>query len=388
MGPEAYSGVAHRVRIAKTLASYDLVPGWSVVAKRTGEATGTATLRLWFAQGGRPTPVPARLAGTHRSPASAALTTATSKMDAVSFSLPAGTVRTGGSCIAAQAAERMPGHICRICYAWGRGNYGVPNVILSQYARLLWLQRELGIKAPEVRLPRGVPPGLQAKGPGPGQPAGWLGVDLPTDPVQRVGVVLALAVVATNVNRTVEVLRPGKKAGKVRAPPVPFCRIHDSGDFFHPAYVAAWAVAIDLLQTHKVKHFLPPALRAKADAAGKAAYPSRFWAPTRMWALVDRVGGVRLNEDWVGVLGQLTARKGVSIRPSALRVGESPPTVPGLSAGTGVGDDERMGHRCPVYHAVIPDPVSGVLREARSCTEARCRVCWTSPQRLVFYGEH
>ncbi len=406
MSSQAHSGVRHRIQAAQLLESVALRPVWSTL-DRHGEPTGAATLRLgYFNHAGRPTLLKGRVGKMKIKAGSASMTTTTSKMDAVSFSLPAGTVQTGGSCIAAIGAERMEGHICRVCYAWGRGNYGVPNVILTQYARLRFLQESLGLRTRKLQMPRGRRAGI-------GQAL---------DPVERTGELLAIAVVAENVNRKVDVLvpdkkRPGrKKAVKRTTHPADYLRLHDSGDFFHPLYIEAWAHAIKLLRSRRVLELLPPALQHKVammegtippdwrlaahfekwGASQWPAIPRYVWAPTRMWALVDRNGRYAgHNNSWIDALQPLAQLPNVAIRPSSLRMasgagpGDPPPKVSGLAAGAGIGL-EGGAYPCPVYNKMVDD--GGEKREARSCTEGDgegpCRRCWDAPKVPISYGAH
>jgi hypothetical protein len=110
-------------------------------------------------------------------------------------------------------------------------------------------------------------------------------------------------------------------------------RIHDSGDFFSPVYVMAWYRVAASLQD------------------------VRFWAPTHSWPA-----------PWVEYLVRLNSLPNVVVRPSALRIGDEPPFVPGLAAGTTVVSD---GYTC---NAPSNDGRCG-----------DCRVCWMEPTTDVSY---
>lgn len=126
-----------------------------------------------------------------------------------------------------------------------------------------------------------------------------------------------------------------------------YFRIHDSGDFsWYPrmAYADAWASI--------ARRF--PAVR--------------FWAPTR---------------DWVfrGASSALAGRpENFVVRPSALRVGDPSPAMPGLDAGSTVDPRALPAagvHDCPAYRSA-----------GHSCESAGCRACWDHPAVAVNYAPH
>lgn len=128
----------------------------------------------------------------------------------------------------------------------------------------------------------------------------------------------------------------------------PHFRIHDSGDFFSAAYVEAWITIA-------------------------AALPRvRFWAPTHSWAIQGRrrPDGDPLLE----ALRRLNALPNVTVRPSARLLGDAPPVIPGLSAGSAVTTD----------HASATCPKS--LRTPSNC--GPCRQCWDEPLVHVTYLKH
>lgn len=115
-----------------------------------------------------------------------------------------------------------------------------------------------------------------------------------------------------------------------------YFRIHDSGDFFSPAYVRAWA-----------------------EVAGLCP-EVRFWAPTRSWRAPQ--------PEWQETLRELAALPNVTVRPSALRFDEEPPRVEGLAAGTTA---RREGYTCPARS------------QGNAC--GTCRACWDRPEHTVSY---
>ncbi|HQR46473.1 MAG TPA: hypothetical protein PK598_10730 [Thermoanaerobaculia bacterium] len=151
---------------------------------------------------------------------------------------------------------------------------------------------------------------------------------------------------------TLEALSSGRfvptLVGLITARGEPHFRLHDSGDFFSPAYVDAWL-----------------------DVA-RALPEVSFWAPTRSWA----VGGRPRDDTDPLLLGlrRLAHLANVTVRPSALLVDDDPPTVPGLHAGSAV-TTERARATCPKY-----------LRSPPACGE--CRRCWAEPLKPVVYLKH
>lgn len=130
--------------------------------------------------------------------------------------------------------------------------------------------------------------------------------------------------------------------------PDPYFRIHDSGDFYSVAYVEAWITIT-------------------------CALPSvRFWAPTHSWALQgrQRPDGDPLLE----ALRRLDALPNVAVRPSAVRLGDPPPEIPGLSAGSAVSTDRAIA-TCPKS-----------LQKPSNC--GPCRRCWDEPRIPVTYLKH
>lgn len=128
----------------------------------------------------------------------------------------------------------------------------------------------------------------------------------------------------------------------------PYFRVHDAGDFFSTVYVAAWV---------EVARALPQV---------------RFWAPTHSWALR---GLARPDSDpLLAALRHLAALPNVTVRPSAILLGEPPPQVPGLAAGSAV--TERLSDAT----------CQKATRTPPSC--GPCRRCWDEPLSPVTYLRH
>lgn len=125
-------------------------------------------------------------------------------------------------------------------------------------------------------------------------------------------------------------------------------RLHDSGDFFAPAYVDAWREIVLALPTVS------------------------FWAPTRSWA-----GGGTCRPDadpLLASLRRLSLLPNITVRPSALLLDDEPSVVAGLHAGSAVTTDPARA-TCPKY-----------LRSPPACGD--CRRCWDEPQVPVVYLKH
>lgn len=136
--------------------------------------------------------------------------------------------------------------------------------------------------------------------------------------------------------------------GAIAARSERYVRIHDSGDFFHPAYALAW---------RDIARALPAV---------------QFWAPTRSWAIAGRL---RPAEDaLLAALRTLAALPNVVIRPSALVLEDPPPVVAGLAAGSTVTAD-RARVTCPKS-----------LTVPAHC--GSCRVCWDAPAVPVTHLRH
>jgi hypothetical protein len=217
-----------------------------------------------------------------------------SKMPSLSFSLPA-----GESCPWAlydNVAQGVVGTICGSCYAQ-KGRYVMPNVANAQAVRFSWVRTCL----------------RTAEG---------------TD-----------AFVSTMVSAITD-------AGNS------YFRVHDSGDFFCPAYVDAWA---------RICAALPEVT---------------FWFPTRTWrVLTHPKTSAQTKSVWALALTGLCSLGNVRVRPSALFFNAPAPMVrnliPGCSAGTTARDE---GFTCPAAST------------GNTC--GTCRTCFDSPETAVSYHRH
>jgi hypothetical protein len=132
---------------------------------------------------------------------------------------------------------------------------------------------------------------------------------------------------------------------------VGYFRVNDSGDLYvHPRHwvglIAAWA---------EVARRLPRVL---------------IWVPTRMYEIPAAIA----------LLQQAAKQRNLIIRPSAAKVGEDPPKIAGLSAGSTVrrkGDKIPGTRNCPVYTGA-----------GSSCMAENCRLCWAQPDVPVAYTAH
>ena len=286
----------------------------------------------------------------------------TSKMAAASFSLPAGPRGAGGGTCPASSLRASGGKafICHECYAL-YGHYLRPEQYALREVRMRWLLRLLATQG-----------------------------------------AFAEAMVAA-LEETHD--RPPGQTGFWN---MRYFRVHDSGDFMASAkYVREWnAIA---------RHFA--GTRRKRDGSDRP--PMRFWAPTRDWVFFPKIvrDGLTADRGDVPPTGSLGASAipdleramrlvdaggecppNFAIRPSALHVGDRPPVVDGLAAGSTVlqpeqivveGDGlERCGHdasgdhcHCPAYERTESWSLSG------NCEDAQCRSCWNHPERSVDYAE-
>jgi hypothetical protein len=288
--------------------------------------------------------------GTLEPYTSANLFTKTSKMSALSFSLPAGGDKWQGTCPAEQL-QRATGNymakiptdwkgqgveaqrekfICAACYA-GKGQYPMDTTQMPQLARLYWVKNLLA----------------QDNGP----------------------VVLAAELIRALTWATAALQRQKRDKKDYLDPR--FFRIHDSGDFFGPDYYEAWKIVCH--------HF---------------TQTISFWAPTREW--VHAQTGMR------NLLRDLPPN--LALRPSAIHVGDPAPQVPGMSAGTTVALDQSISDwNCPVYSEVEgeekkscrgaldgqPPELAAQIRQGLGISPGKdCRVCWVGKRWSVNYSPH
>ena len=236
------------------------------------------------------------------------LFTWTSKMSCPSFSIPAGPIANGGTCMASKPAsiEKEGSYeefspplseagaekfICSVCYA-GKGRYLMyKSMSLGQVAKLRWVEKTLKSGTFVRRMSEAI-------------------ASLQDEDVERV---LAAKLVS---NR--------------------FFRIHDSGDFFSAEYYKGWV---------EVCYSLPNV---------------RFWAPTRQWVYAK----------WRELFSNYPPPKNLSLRPSALFTSAPPPKISGLASGsTSVnGRMDAPVWNCPAYEG--PEDHSCAAAGCRVCWSA------------------
>lgn len=122
-----------------------------------------------------------------------------------------------------------------------------------------------------------------------------------------------------------------------------YFRIHDSGDFFNPAYAKAWAQVIRRL----------PAIK--------------FWAPTKSYHLLAG------NLFWQAAFRELLACPNLTLRPSADMFGDEPPMIAGFAAGSSATD-------------TMADVTCSAYKQAGHC--GPCTACWDQPLIPTVYPHH
>lgn len=146
-------------------------------------------------------------------------------------------------------------------------------------------------------------------------------------------------------------------AGAIHESGCKYFRIHDSGDFFSIAYIESWI---------QVCKSLPRV---------------RFWAPTREWQTPSPKGPFPLwkpePNPRIPALIQLASLPNVTVRPSALGIGDKPPRIPGLAAGSMVHAGIHPGPGVKICHASSRGGHCGL-----------CRHCWNKPDIPVSYPLH
>jgi len=242
--------------------------------------------------------------------------TQTSKMSCFSWSIPAGPTTLHGTCPASvprdiparspesgvQAAltkpERAGGFICGECYA-GKNRYLYGSIQKAQMLRLSWIERAMDSGTFVTEMYQALAMTFNA-------PVGSLEL-VEIDPH--------------------------------------FFRIHDSGDFYHPEYYAAWAEVC-----------------AMASAI-------RFWAPTRMWVFPE---WRTLMTQTIGIPDNL------ALRPSALWFNTPTPRIRGFAAGSGAGR-EANAWDCPAWGTGSCGSSEGPKGTVP------CRTCWAGRTPVVYH---
>lgn len=345
-----------------------------------------------------------------------------SKMAGPAFGLSAGLPSQGGSCHAADPAlaqGREEDFICRACYATGgRYTYGLNS--FCYLARTVWAKKLLAQGGAELlaqALLRNLThfatrTTLDGSRDGQGvrrrKELGIFGARSGTlmvpELVNRYGIVERMDAVITPFRAREARLtgcRDSRDLFASRRPRdleiVGFWRWHDSGDIG----IGDEQQSLDYLSAIvKVAQACPNVL---------------FWLPTREWIFPRTLQALQAAAQ---------AAPNLTIRCSALHIGDPPPHIPGL-AGSTVASKRRLRvdrerrlpigkfgsfHRVPLDGggAAYPCPVEADLRydpgivqihkgtgrptgklggwlKPDNCQEARCRVCWTCPSVPVAY---
>jgi hypothetical protein len=134
----------------------------------------------------------------------------------------------------------------------------------------------------------------------------------------------------------------------IRTSRAPYFRGHDSGDFFSVEYLRAWIGVCENL----------------TDV--------RFWFPTREYQSKASTELLPVLNPRLALLRKLASLPNVTVRPSALNIGDAVPQVPGLAAGSTVGNANV--HGCPATEQ------NGECRD--------CRHCWDAKTEPVSYNLH
>lgn len=287
----------------------------------------------------------------------------TSKMGTPSFSLPAGAPSMGGSCVGANGGQTVvsPGvyngqkktvlkvlglqdyeaenTVCQHCYAEG-GQYATGNVQVYQLMRQAWataaVQDGSFVETMSWAI-RNANFYISGKG-----------LSTAKDDDDKLIIDAGTGLPLKSANRGERDLKR-------------YFRIHDSGDFFSPDYIAAW--------------------KAVADANPDVT----FWAPSRVWA-VDRMRAAvnEINKN----------PKNLIIRPSSYTInGPAPRDIgPGWAGGSTVfAEDAKVGQKdfdwdCRAY---LTDTQKVTCRDAEAPDGERgCRACWKRPDLRINYTLH
>ena len=323
----------------------------------------------------------------------------TSKMNAPSFSIPAGAPDLHGACPGAAAGQslvpadtmvraqrfvrevtgqtvKLSLSICETCYALG-GQYSTGNVQYAQALRYIWARQ--AILEPAV---------------GPGGRPSTLFIETMVAAISGANFFLDGGRISKE-----DLGDDDEPKGEARLPPEAsgrrFFRLHDSGDFFSPEYLRQWKLVCERLPD------------------------ITFWAPSRVWA----AGG-----DWIDIVNRVNAPQQGSannlvIRPSAYLIdGPAPANLgPGWAAGSTVVSFEDDGGPPAAVVAYVeglegkpmkmlgtnrPDPRydwscraystgsthtcrNAVAPPGRGGADGKgCRACWDVPQAIVNYHPH
>jgi len=203
--------------------------------------------------------------------------TATSKMSAPSFSLPAGELKAGGTCVfAGMAAQKKFGDnvvICRRCYATS-ANYGYAEAMLAGETRFRWALTRL--RAGSVAMADALVAAISSYARDAkfaGRLTQELGVWKNGQLLYNKTMTAKAPLSSTNLRSAAALGMPAQirntadffaMRGVPNGAVAGFFRIHDSGDFtvahYQESYIEAWG------------------------RVGAALPYVQFWAPTRIWA--------------------------------------------------------------------------------------------------------
>jgi len=337
----------------------------------------------------------------------------TTKMGAPSFSLPAGAPTMGGACPGATAGQTIASPearqaqarllmpvlnkynqhgnrtlpvvrsvnaakaVCEFCYAEG-GQYATSGVQNAQLMRFAWAQRAVGR---------------------PGHVPG----------VSEFYIVMLDAIDAADFKENKE----PKHFGNHR-----FFRIHDSGDFYSPAYLAEWkkitlhyhpryggeGLRFASTKTSTQYAGTPREQQIQGDVGASEVViaqvgkghpnPIFFWAPTRVWAKgehevqqVSRINGIRVGGD--------STWDNFAIRPSGYHIDQHGPFIPldGWAAPSTVYAHDSKDQAEGV--AYDWDCLAYAVEKGPSCRGAEnpegqvgCRACWKHTDLAVNYTLH
>lgn len=311
----------------------------------------------------------------------------TSKMNAPSWSLPAGAPQIGGACPGAVAGQsivpekaldaaarlvniglgrpastpvNLAQAICEHCYATG-GQYSTGQVQFAQILRFLWARQAINF-----HLPNGSTAFVEA---------------------------MVYAIDNADYKLNGGTMQGEGAEATQDLPPEPtgrrFFRIHDSGDFFEEEYLRQWKMIADRLPD------------------------ITFWAPSRIWATswginavnkinreprnliirpsayeVNEAGPVDLGPGWAGPTTVLQVQQNLGMTPERERyvyehAHRFPPKL--------TGPDPRYTWNCQAY---ATDDAKHTCRKAVAppglgdAHGKGCRACWLAPTEIVNYSLH
>jgi len=110
-----------------------------------------------------------------------------------------------------------------------------------------------------------------------------------------------------------------------------------------------------------------------------------FWAPTRMWVFPKFSKMVRDNPP----------PPNLSLRPSALHLGDIAPGIPGFTAGSTAHQDDKHKQTDPIAEGLAGWVCPAYQHDGKSCQggggpdgQKDCRVCWDYRDLSVSYRAH